>query len=206
VRQSILVLALLVALGPSCGPQVRPQFPPPRPTTETAAAEPVAEPSAGAVADPAASRSTRPEGTPQLAPPVAPPVAREPAAPPEDPQAAELYEQARQAVELGRHDEALHLWEELWESAPGFRDVGRLLANEYLVRGLERYARADLDEAIDLWEHALAIDPRNRRARGYLDNVRSKRDRLQEVMTESAPAPEARSGDESEDAPGSVSD
>lgn len=53
------------------------------------------------------------------------------------------------------------------------RDIDGLLA-----RGLDRYRAGDVDGALALWEQALAVDPDDPRALGYVDYVRQNYDEL----------------------------
>jgi len=93
------------------------------------------------------------------------------------PQVPRIYADGVAAHRAGRFDEALHDWEQVWKLAPGFEDVEEKLMKEYLVRGLESFARGSLDEAIGSWEKARGIRPDDPRVLAYLERAKEQRER-----------------------------
>ncbi|MBZ0238888.1 MAG: tetratricopeptide repeat protein, partial [Deltaproteobacteria bacterium] len=61
----------------------------------------------------------------------------------------------------------------------GLGDIDGLIA-----RGLDRYRAGDIDGALTAWEAALAVDPNEPRALGYVDYVRQNYDELSGGSTE----------------------
>ena len=61
----------------------------------------------------------------------------------------------------------------------GLGDIDGLIA-----RGLDRYRAGDIDGALTAWEAALAVDPTEPRALGYVDYVRQNYDELSGGSTE----------------------
>jgi hypothetical protein len=59
-------------------------------------------------------------------------------------------------------------------ASPNIGDIEMLVA-----RGLDRYRAGDIDGALTAWEAALAADPNDPRALGYVDYVRQNYDELQ---------------------------
>lgn len=102
--------------------------------------------------------------------------------PANDPELASLYDDGLAAANSGRHDEALHCWEQLWSQSPDYRDVSELLKREYQVRGLEAFTLGDLDEAVRIWQQALAIDSRDRRTRAYIERADELRKRSTQIL------------------------
>lgn len=105
------------------------------------------------------------------------------------PELAIVYEQAAGARAGGRHDEALRLWERIWEADSGFGDVADLLEEEYRVRGLDHFARGEAKEAIRLWEKALRVDPEDRKTQAYLAHALDQQSRLGEISDPGPPGP-----------------
>jgi tetratricopeptide (TPR) repeat protein len=99
-----------------------------------------------------------------------------------NPNLARLYEEGLAAANSGRHDEALHCWEQLWSQKPDYRDVSELLKREYQVRGLEAFTLGDLDEAVRVWQQALAIDSQDRRTRAYIERANELRKRSTQIL------------------------
>ncbi len=93
-----------------------------------------------------------------------------------------LYRQGLTAAEAGQRDDALRYWELVWSRRPGYRQVDNYLKREYLMRGMEIFASGRLEEAATLWEKALAVDPDDTRARGYLDRAREQLARSREIF------------------------
>ncbi len=93
-----------------------------------------------------------------------------------------LYRQGLAAAEAGNRDDALRFWELVWSRRPGYRQVDSYLLREYLMRGMEIFASGRLEEAATLWEKALAVDPDDLRARGYLNRAREQLARSEEIF------------------------
>jgi tetratricopeptide (TPR) repeat protein len=102
-----------------------------------------------------------------------------------DAQAEQFYQQGLAAAREQRLDDALRLWELVWSSRPGYRQVNALLVREYLTRGIDAFAAGRLTEAIASWEKVLRVDPTDARAKGYLA-------RAQQQLARSRAIPEAR--------------
>jgi cytochrome c-type biogenesis protein CcmH/NrfG len=63
---------------------------------------------------------------------------------------------------------------------PRHERVAEYLKREYLMRGMEHFASARLEEAIAQWEKVLAVDPSDQRAAGYIARARSQLARTRE--------------------------
>jgi len=97
---------------------------------------------------------------------------------------AELYRRGNAAAQEGRSDDALRYWELVWSSQPGYQQVDEHLQREYLMRGMELFAAGRLEEAANLWEKALRVDPTDERAMGYLARAWEQLARTQEILNE----------------------
>ena len=80
-------------------------------------------------------------------------------------------ESAKDAVEDGRYDEAIELLDRLNREDPNNADVLNLL-------GYSNRKVGNLDEAFDLYQQALSVDPKHRGANEYLGELYLETDQL----------------------------
>jgi Flp pilus assembly protein TadD len=59
--------------------------------------------------------------------------------------------------------------------------VAEYLKREYLTRGMEHFAAGRVEEAMSHWQKALAIDPADERARGYMARAQTQVARMREL-------------------------
>lgn len=95
---------------------------------------------------------------------------------------ANLYRRGQEAAAAGRSDEAIRYWELIWSKQPGYQQVDEYLKNEYLMMGMEVFAEGSLEEAVELWQKALRIDPSDERALGYLARAREQLAKTREIL------------------------
>ncbi|WP_428266050.1 hypothetical protein [Haliangium sp.] len=74
---------------------------------------------------------------------------------------------------------------------PGKKSRLQERAQQLIERGLERYARGEVDAALGDWRHALTLDPRSQEARRHLNQVQRERGFLDEDTPAPASAPAA---------------
>jgi tetratricopeptide (TPR) repeat protein len=89
------------------------------------------------------------------------------------------YEEGIRLYRTGDMMAAMRAWEEVAQKAPHHQDVDGYLLRVYRVAGLERYTEGRLQEANDIWQKALQLDPENRQLRRYLNQVQTKLKRAQ---------------------------
>lgn len=186
VRTLVLIAAASLAL-PGCSSSGRHRHMPTAPVPPAAPATPTTgEPTSSAVHPPedgAGSRQAPSAPTPAASGSPASPVAETtPPVPAPVPHLAGLYQEALTATRSGRHNEALRCWEQLWSACPEYEDVSELLKREYQVRGLESFAVGKLDEAVQFWKKALAIDSQDRRTRAYIERADELRERSTQIL------------------------
>lgn len=108
---------------------------------------------------------------------------RTPAAPAMDPaEVADLYRRGIEASQAARSEDAVRYFELVHSAAPEHGQVRENLVREYLAVGMERFAKGDLDQAIDVWQRALAVDPSDERTRGYLERALRHQSRSREIL------------------------
>ena len=100
---------------------------------------------------------------------------------------ADLWARASRARAEGRHEEALALWEVVWNADPAYDSVAELLEEEYRVSGLDAFARGRIDEAVTLWRKALRVDPDDHKTRAYLAHAEAQAARLGKIPGEAGP-------------------
>jgi tetratricopeptide (TPR) repeat protein len=183
VRTLVLIVGAILALcGCSSGSRLRPMPTAPAPP-DTPGISSAGESSSAATLPPAASRSastTSQTSTSSAGNTPSSPTPEATASP--DQNLAGLYRDGLAAAKDGRHDEALQCWEQLWSESPDYEDVSELLKREYQVRGLERFAVGELDEAVHIWQKALAIDPHDRRTCAYIERADELRERSTRIL------------------------
>jgi tetratricopeptide (TPR) repeat protein len=141
---------------------------------------------------PAPTHASGPAHAPVPAPPSpAPPpaVTAGPAEvrPPDSVLLADLWARAGRARAEGRHEEALALWEVVWNADPAYDSVAELLEEEYRVSGLDAFARGRTDEAMALWRKALLVDPDDHKTRAYLAHAEAQAARLGKIPGATGP-------------------
>jgi tetratricopeptide (TPR) repeat protein len=99
-----------------------------------------------------------------------------------DEEIAGLYRRGIEASQSERYEDAIRYFELVHSAAPRHAQVQENLVREYLTLGMERFAGGDLDDAINIWQRALEVDPNDSKARGYLERALRHRDRSQEIL------------------------
>ncbi len=97
-----------------------------------------------------------------------------------------IADRARDQYESGDVDEAIRLWELVWEENPDHAPTRDALRQEYLSRGMEHFSAGRLDEAGVSWEQALRVDPDDPRVRSYLNRSRQQQAHIRRLRDESA--------------------
>ena len=93
-----------------------------------------------------------------------------------------LYRRGLDAMHEQKSDEALRYWEMVWSEAHDFQQVADHLKREYLTRGMEAFAAGRLQDAVSFWEKAIQVDPKDQRARGYLDRAQKQLERTRAIL------------------------
>ena len=91
---------------------------------------------------------------------------------------------AESGAELGELEDvrARGYWELVWLADPAYMNVADFLKREYLLRGLESFSRGHLEDAVELWEKALKVDPADEKTLGYLQRAREQQMRTREIL------------------------
>jgi tetratricopeptide (TPR) repeat protein len=95
------------------------------------------------------------------------------------PQLTTAFEQGMQMYRAGDLPSAMRAWEEVAHRAPHFGEVDQYLLRVYRVVGLENYTEGRLQEAIDIWNRAIRLEPENPQVRRYLEQANAKLQRVQ---------------------------
>lgn len=107
-----------------------------------------------------------------------------PMTPQQERELRDLYVQGLKAMEAKRPIEALRYLELVWSMNPRYERTAAYMKREYLLLGMDAYSSGRLDEAVSHWERALAVDPTDVRARGYLARAQQQRERSREILGE----------------------
>lgn len=99
---------------------------------------------------------------------------------------AALSARARELFDAGQADEAVRIWEMVWDENPQSGEVGDALRDEYLTRGMAAYAAGDLAGAVKVWEQALRVAPDDPRTQGYLERARQQQARIRALQENDA--------------------
>ncbi len=91
------------------------------------------------------------------------------------------YEKGVGHFRNGDFAKAITEWKAVWESWPGFEDVGEYLIKAYQYRGMELYTAHEYEEALNLWRRILEIDPQNEKAIRYIKRTEEEMSRLQRM-------------------------
>ena len=94
----------------------------------------------------------------------------------------DLYRRGIESSQAERSEDAIRYFELVYSASPDYAQVAENLVREYLNLGMERFAKGDLDEAIDVWQRAIEVDPSDEKARGYLERALRHRSRSQEIL------------------------
>ena len=97
-----------------------------------------------------------------------------------------IADRARQHYESGDVDEAIRLWELVWDEDPDNATTRDALRQEYLSRGMEHFSAGRLEQAGASWEQALRVDPDDPRVRSYLNRSREQLAHIRRLREESA--------------------
>ncbi len=128
-----------------------------------------------------ASAGERAQRTASAPDPAAKPAAKPPQLTKEQVREIEdLYRGGLTAMTNARPDDALRYWELAWSIGPDPR-VAEALEREYQLRGIDLFASGELEEALNVWEKALRIDPEDQRTQGYIARARLQLQRTREI-------------------------
>ncbi len=87
-------------------------------------------------------------------------------------EAVAALERGMAKLERGFFAEAALDFEAAHSSLPNDAELRSRIVKGYIVIGMEYYSDGRLEEAIHIWERALAIDPKNEQAHSFLDRIR----------------------------------
>jgi tetratricopeptide (TPR) repeat protein len=90
------------------------------------------------------------------------------------PALASTYQRGMANYRAGDLIAAMRDWEEVARRAPHFEEVDQYLLRVYRVVGLESYTEGRLQDAIDIWNKALQLEPENPQVRRYMDQANAK--------------------------------
>ncbi|MFH1754258.1 MAG: PorV/PorQ family protein [Candidatus Latescibacterota bacterium] len=88
------------------------------------------------------------------------------------------YRSGMRHFEAGNFKEATQSFLELWTLDPGYHNVSTLLTRTYLLMGMQHYSKEQYEEAVNIWEKALKIDPNNTKAKRYLIKTKGEMEKL----------------------------
>jgi tetratricopeptide (TPR) repeat protein len=95
------------------------------------------------------------------------------------PQLTTAFDQGMQLYRAGDLSSAMRAWEAVAHRAPHFGEVDQYLLRVYRVVGLENYTEGRLQDAIDIWNKAIRLEPDNTQVRRYLEQANAKLQRAQ---------------------------
>jgi tetratricopeptide (TPR) repeat protein len=90
----------------------------------------------------------------------------------------DMYRKGMRHFEAGNFEEATQAFLELWTLDPQYHNVSKLLTKAYLLMGMRLYSNERYEEAVNIWEKSLKIDPNNIKAKRYLIKTREEMDKL----------------------------
>jgi len=85
-------------------------------------------------------------------------------------------------MESGEADQAVHYWEMVWSTSPGYKNVTEYLTQNYLTLGMEEFVGGDLLAAVSNWEAAVRVDPTDPKALGYLQRAREQVEKMKKMV------------------------
>ena len=112
------------------------------------------------------------------------PVAVERRAAPTAAQRRELEQRYREgllAFGAGDFQRAIRSWRTVWIESPDYQNVADYLIKAYLYEGIALYSSGKYEQAIDLCNRVLEIDPTNAKAKRYLQRMQEEKAELQQI-------------------------
>ncbi len=88
------------------------------------------------------------------------------------------YRKAMDDFNRGNFEQATQLFMEIWMADPEFHNVSPLLVKTYLLMGMQLYSQEQYENAMEIWEKALAVDPHNTKAKRYLRKTKEEVEKL----------------------------
>jgi tetratricopeptide (TPR) repeat protein len=101
--------------------------------------------------------------------------AQKPSLSPETRRALEArYRTGLARFEHGDYAGAAEVFAEIWAVDRNFQEVAQLLAQSYLLAGMQLYSEERFFDALQTWEKVLTVDPNNSKAKRYLARLREE--------------------------------
>jgi tetratricopeptide (TPR) repeat protein len=89
------------------------------------------------------------------------------------------YERGVSHFKNGNFSRAIAEWEQVWHRYPHFEKVGEYLVKAYQYRGMELYAQHQYEDALEIWDRVLDVDPENEKAIRYINRTKEELSRLE---------------------------
>lgn len=91
------------------------------------------------------------------------------------------YREGLLAFGAGDFQRAIRNWRTVWIEAPDYQNVADYLIKAYLYEGIALYSSGKYEQAIDLCNRVLEIDPTNAKAKRYLQRMQEEKSELQQI-------------------------
>ena len=91
------------------------------------------------------------------------------------------YQDGLQAFQVGDFDRAIKSWQAVWSVEPGFENVSEYLIKAYLYEGIASYSGGRYEHAAQMCRKVLEIDPKNEKARRYLERILEEKRELEQI-------------------------
>jgi tetratricopeptide (TPR) repeat protein len=115
---------------------------------------------------------TRPEIEPK-------PTARAPLSPEAERRLREQFDEGLRRFSAGDFQAAIDIWQRVWNERRDFESVSEYLVKAYLFEGIQLYSAGEYAAAIDRCRRILEIDPKNAKARRYLERIREEQEEVE---------------------------
>ncbi|MEW6618243.1 MAG: PorV/PorQ family protein [bacterium] len=97
-------------------------------------------------------------------------------------QLAIAYDKGLKYFHLQKITPAVKELEFVYKNDPDYREVKFYLVKGYLIVGMEHYTTGRLQQAINIWQKILTIEPENQKAISYITRTQLELTRIEEIM------------------------
>jgi tetratricopeptide (TPR) repeat protein len=80
--------------------------------------------------------------------------------------------------------DAVNHFEAVYKMAPRYKNVSSQLQQAYLYLGMEHYTEGKPEEAIDMWNKVLQLNPKHEKALAYIRKTKQEIERIRELPGE----------------------